>query len=187
MKFKKDSGVAGLTIFLSLVVIIFLTGLLVTIFAIMGGQLQESTYTATVGTANNETLTTVTGTGETLSYSTLRDVVCTLVRVQNSTSGASISSGNYTQSNCVLTSTGGTYNNTNWNVTYTYAYNADNTATYTMNDTTNSIVGAVAWFDIFIVIGAMVTLIFLTVLIIVAIRGSGIMGGNTGMAGVGTA
>ncbi len=45
-----------------------------------------------------------------------------------------------------------------------------------MNDTTAGISGVTDWFDIFIVIGAMVVLILLTVIIITAIRGSGMMG-----------
>ncbi len=95
---KQDKGVAGLTILLSLVVMLFVIGLLVMIFALMGGELQDAT--------------------------------------------------------------------------------TDPTAIQVINDTTSSISSVTDWYDIFIVIGAMVVLILLTVIIIVAIRGSGMMAGS---------
>ena len=93
---KKDKGVAGLTILLSLVTMLFIIGLLVMIFALMGAELQDAT--------------------------------------------------------------------------------TDTTAIDVINDTTVAISSVTDWFEIFIVIGAMVVLILLTVIIITAIRGSGLMG-----------
>lgn len=101
MKFsslKQDKGVAGLTILLSLITMLFVIGLLVMIFALMGGELQTAT--------------------------------------------------------------------------------TDTTAIKVINDTTSSISSVTDWYPIFIVIGAMVVLILLTVIIITAIRGSGMMGGQ---------
>jgi len=101
MKFdnlKQDKGVAGLTILLSLITMLFVIGLLVMIFALMGGELQNAT--------------------------------------------------------------------------------TDGTAIEVINDTTSSISSVTDWYDIFIVIGAMVVLILLTVIIISAIRGSGMMAGS---------
>ena len=95
---RKERGVGGLTIFLSLIVMLFIIGLLIMIFSLMGGELQDAT--------------------------------------------------------------------------------TDTTAIEVINDTTVAISGATDWFDIFIVIGAMVVLILLTVIIIVAIRGSGLMEGS---------
>jgi len=92
---NENKGVAGLTILLSLVVMLFVIGLLVMIFALMGGELQHST--------------------------------------------------------------------------------TDATAIAVINDTTTSISSVTDWFDIFLVIGAMVVLILLTVIIITAIRGSGLI------------
>jgi hypothetical protein len=96
MKYKTDRGVAGLTILLSLIVMLFVIGLIVMIFAIMSSKLQTS-----VG--------------------------------------------------------------------------SDATAIKVINDTGQSISSVTDWFDIFIVIGAMVVLILLTVIIITAIRGSGLV------------
>ena len=99
MKFKTDKGIAGLTILLSLIVMLFVIGLLVMIFTIMSAELQESTTDATA-----------------------IDVI--------NTTGTAISS-------------------------------------------------VVDWYDIFIVIGAMVVLILLTVIIITAIRSSGLVATGT--------
>lgn len=93
---RKDKGVAGLTILLSLVTMLFVIGLIVMIFSIMGGRLQTAT--------------------------------------------------------------------------------TDPTAIQVINDTSTSISTVTDWFDIFIVIGAMVVLILLTVVIITAIRSSGMVG-----------
>ncbi len=51
----------------------------------------------------------------------------------------------------------------------------DTTAIGVINDTTVSISSVTDWFPIFIVIGAMVVLILLTVIIITAIKGSGLI------------
>jgi len=95
MKFKTDNGVAGLTILLSLIVMLFVIGLIVMIFALMSSSLQGAT--------------------------------------------------------------------------------TDATAIAVINDTGQAISSVTDWFDIFIVIGAMVVLILLTVIIITAIRGSGMV------------
>ena len=95
---KTDKGVAGLTILLSLVTMLFVLGLLVMIYALMSGELQDAT--------------------------------------------------------------------------------TDATAIDVINDTGQAISDVTDWFSIFIVIGAMVVLILLTVIIITAIRGSGLMAGG---------
>lgn len=96
MKFGKvDKGVAGLNLFLSLIVMLFVIGLVVMIFALMGGELNDAT--------------------------------------------------------------------------------TDTTAQQVIGNTSDALKSSVDWFDIFIVIGAMVVLILLTVIIIAAIRGSGLI------------
>jgi len=193
---RQDKGVAGLTILLSLVVMLFVIGLLVMIFAIMSGKMQDTDtlYTRSGNTAVvNDTLTTVAETGENFDQYAYRGAVCNAVSsVLNATDGIVISSGNYTQTNCAIAfKTGGTvgFNNTNWKVTYTYNYLEDGSgAVSTINDTGNSIASVTDWFDIFIVIGAMVVLILLTVVIITSIRSSGMVaGGSQGANQVGTA
>jgi hypothetical protein len=95
MKYKTDEGTAGLSILLSLIVMLFIIGLIVMIFSLMGSELMGAT--------------------------------------------------------------------------------TDATSIDVINDTAQSISGVTDWFEIFIVIGAMVVLILLTVIIITAIRSSGMV------------
>lgn len=190
---RRDNGVAGLTILLSVVVTLFIIGLLVAIFAIMGGEMETANYLSTTLTTLNETTSSkVTETPVSFTNAGLRDVVCTVLLVQNRTTGGVIDSANYTVSGCTIryshASASPPFNNSYWNVSYSYTWNADTEATLVMNDTVKGIVGVTDWFDIFIVITAMVVLILLTVIIITAIRSSGmIAGGNNGARDVGTA
>lgn len=92
---KNNKGTAGLTILLSLVVMLFIIGLIVMIFVLMAGELEGAT--------------------------------------------------------------------------------TDADAIQVINDTGNALSGVTDWFNIFIVIGAMVVLILLTVIIITAIRSSGMV------------
>jgi uncharacterized membrane protein len=191
-KFKQDKGVAGLTIMLSIIVMLFVIGLIVMIFSIMGAKLETSTYDTTTGSIANETvtgLTNVSGAGDYLSVSTLRDVTCSLTAVINATSNATVPASNYTTVNCLIYATNGSaYTGQNVKVSYSYTYEADNTATDVMNDTVHSVASSTDWFDIFIVIGAMVVLILLTVIIITAIRSSGMVdGAGSQQNNVGTA
>ena len=178
---KADRGVAGLTILLSLVTMLFVIGLIVMIFALMGGELRNATFTSTTGTTTNETQTgfiNTTGTSAVTNSALLNSVV-TVTAVYNSTDGAVIPTANYTAGTdgALTNATAVTYDGL-VNVSYTYVYDAENTATGVINDTTTSIASVTDWFDIFIVIGAMVVLILLTVIIIVAIRSSGLIEGG---------
>ena len=58
---KKDKGVAGLTILLSLITMLFVIGLLVMIFALMGGELQSATSDTIAGGVINNTTTSIVG------------------------------------------------------------------------------------------------------------------------------
>jgi hypothetical protein len=95
MKFKSDKGTAGLTVLLSLVVMLFIIGLVIMIFSLMSAELQGAT--------------------------------------------------------------------------------TDATAIQVINDTGQAISSVTDWFPLFIVIGSMVVLILLTVIIITAIRSSGMV------------
>lgn len=97
---KNERGVAGLNVLLSVVTLLFVIGLVVMVFSLMGGEL----HNASLDAVGNET-----------------------------------------------------------------------TASQVINDTATSIAGVTTWFPIIIVITAMVVLILLTVMIITAIRGSGLV------------
>lgn len=184
---KQDKGVAGLTVLLSVITMIFVMGLLIAIFSLMGGGLKDATALSASETSGsitqNVVLLTEAGTTLTTCNSATEGTVNAITSVINRT-GASITinPSNYTFSGCKIYSvSGASYNGTTANVTYTFTYAG--TAYEVANDTVSGIGGAVGWFDIFIVITAMVVLILLTVIIITAIRGSGLMVGNTGYAG----
>jgi len=195
---KKDKGVAGLTVLLSLVTMLFIIGLIVMIFALMGSELQDSTYDRTTIAVANETTTIVMNSSidmATVGYNlsvitTRRNPTCTIGIVTNEThSSVTIETTNYTTDNCAITmiANDGAYNNSAWNVSYSYEYDEENSATNVMNDTITGLSDVTNWFGIFIVIGAMIVLILLTVIIITAIRGSGMMGDSGYQGNVGSA
>jgi len=175
MKFKQDRGVAGLTVLLSLITMLFVIGLLVMVFALMGGELADATYDAGTGSLANETIA-FSDTGTDTSVASLTNIALSGVIVINSTGGETVPASNYTVSGGTITATSDSaYVGSNVDVSASYTYDADNTATTTITDTTSSISGVTSWFTIFIVIAAMVVLILLTVIIITAIKGSGLM------------
>lgn len=177
---RQKRGVAGLTILLTLVVFLFVIGLLITIFVLMSGRLADtdSLYIASSGAVVNESLASVDATGEYLAAYTRRDVVCTITTVQNSSDGTVINSGNYTQTNCLLVNATTEFDGYDWNVTYGYTFLADTGAVAVINATSSAIGDTTDWFGIFIVIACMVVLILLTIIIITAIRSSGMIGGG---------
>lgn len=189
-KFKQDKGVAGLTILLSLIVMLFVIGLLVMIFSIMGSKIIDSSRTDTVKTVSGENVTVAyftNATGWTLQSTDTNARNYQITALYNATSSL-LTSGNYTLTGTTLKNATALVGLANVKVNYTYTYDEDNTATGVMNDTVNSVATTTDWFDIFIVIGAMVVLILLTVIIITAIRSSGMVSGAGSQQGtVGTA
>ena len=200
LKLNNDQGVAGLTILLSLVTMLFVIGLLVMIFSLMGGELQDATFTTQTTTNESQNSTTVIAFANSTGYD--------VQNVGEDTDGVSFVGvevwAEYYQSNGSATTTAsyGGYNvsldsTSNWtlstagelrnvttdygfpNVSITYTWLDQNTATDVMNDTVVGISDVTDWFSIFIVIAAMVVLILLTVIIITAIRGSGLMAGGS--------
>jgi hypothetical protein len=91
---------------------------------------QELRDTDTISAANsgfndNETLTTVTEAGENVEAISEPGANCNILIATNSTGGEIISSGNYTTSNnacTILAVSTSTYNNTDWNVSYTFTF-----------------------------------------------------------------
>ena len=177
-KLKTDRGVAGTTVLLSLIVSLFVIGLLVMIFALMGSSLRDASYDATTVAVTNETGAWINSTAYNVStYAANGFTSLTLTHLYNSTDGTVIELANATVSGIGFTNSSSmTWSNVS--ASYTYVYDAENTATEVINETTTAISGATDFFDLFIVIGSMVVLILLTVIIIVAIRNSGMMEGT---------
>ena len=163
---------------LSVVVMLFMIGLIVMIFSLMGAGIRDSStvQASETTTAVDTSVTLVDGAGNTLNDcdGANQGVITSIGEVNNAST--ILTSGNYTFSGCVITATAGAgiWNNTAVsNVTYTYTSAGESWDV--MNDTVAGVSGVTDWFDIFIVIGAMVVLILLTVIIITAIRSSGMV------------
>ena len=182
MKFKslkQDKGVAGLTILLSLIVMLFIIGLIVMVFTLMGAGLRDSdALTAEVSSEVLQTEVNVTSEGVNLTSCAGDHLgTITIASLQESTN-ASVAdlTDDYVIDTCtVATVVGGEYerNETLFNITYTYTYAGESWRV--INETGSAITDVTDWFGIFIVIGSMVVLILLTVIIITAIRGSGMI------------
>jgi flagellar basal body-associated protein FliL len=176
---KQEKGVAGLTILLSLIVMLFVIGLLVMIFSMMGGELRTSDMIQ-AGESETATDTSLVLASEEVTLTDCdnanQGAITSITTVYNDTT--LVDSANYSFYNCTLNLTGGTfpYNESLENATYTYSYAG--TSWTVINDTNDALSDVTDWFSIFIVIGAMVVLILLTVIIIVAIRGSGMISGG---------
>lgn len=185
---KHDKGVAGLTILLSLVTMLFVIGLLVFIFAIMGGEFKDSSSIKASESAT-ATDTSLTLASETVTLtacdSANQGAISSVSAVWNDTTLVDV--GNYTFSGCVLDLSDGDFpfNESLANTTYSYTFAGSGWDV--INDTSGAITNVTDWYDIFIVIGAMVVLILLTVIIITAIRGSGLIAGGQGSGNVGFA
>lgn len=178
---KRDKGVAGLTLLLSVVAMIFIVGFLVMVFAIIGGSLEDNTFDSVTATSVNESLARANTTGVTLTVgsSAFNGVCGSVTQIFNGTGGVSIAVGNITQTGCtVFNATNVAQFGATWLYTYPYTYDANNTATEAIDDTVVALAGVSSWFPIIITISVMVALILLTVVIIVAIRSSGILAGR---------
>ena len=87
---KTDKGVAGLTILLSLVTMLFVIGLIVMIFSLMGGELRDATYTSTSASVTNETGFFLNGTVQSVALVTAQDFGTFAITQVYSVDGASI-------------------------------------------------------------------------------------------------
>lgn len=136
-------GQLGFELLKPVVVIVLVLIVLGVIFVVVAFTLTDMDVlkTSTSASTSNETLTTVTETGEYLTVSNYRDVVCTVGIVTNATGGGTIPAGNYTVSNCNLLYSGDEagFNNSNWNVSYTYVYNADGEETQFKGNATSGL------------------------------------------------
>ena len=177
---KQKKGQAGLNLFLTIIAMIFVIGIIIMSFALTSSQLlsSDSSFTRTDTTTVNTEGNYMNGTLDVfnLDKASLNGVLCSVSLINNGTDN--ISSGNYTISNCQITQTTVEYENQTWYTNYTYTYLARNEVSEVINESNIAISGAVDWFSIFITIAAVVTLILLIVLIIVSLRGAGLMGGG---------
>ena len=147
----------------------------------MSGQISSTdTIEASEGPYSiaNETITWLNTTPKTTltTCGTHPNGVATVLFVTNASNSSNLCTpNNYTVSRCSLIQIGvSNFNGTSINVSYTYTYSG--VAFKVINDTSTEIAEVTDWFGIIIVISAMVVLILLTVIIISAIRGTGLVG-----------
>ena len=178
MKKLNKKGVAGLNIFLGVIVMLFMIGLIVMVFTIAGNKLSDNVGYDTSGSVTQGDLD-CTG-GGTLTAcaaaSGAKNVVAS--SVINASDGTAVGSGNYTISGCVIANATSTFAGNTWNVTYTYDYWSN--VGDIVNETTDAIAGSTDWFGTFIVLAALVVLILMVVLIVTSIRGTSYVGGGEG-------
>ena len=178
---KKAQTGTGLDVFLSVIAMIFVIGIIIMAFILVGtGMMESDTAFSRTGAIalNNESHYMNSTIGSFVLNDTLRSVRCSVSTIYNGTE--LMTASNYTITNCLVTEVGSSFANETWNVSYTYTYEAPNDASRVINATTLSIAGASDWFGIFIVISAVVVLILLIVMIVISLRQGGLMGGQGG-------
>jgi len=165
-------GQVGLDVAKNVMLVLMIIGVLAFAMIIVLASVNNSDVASTSsGTLQNqETLATVTETGEDLTVSTLPDVACSLLSVTNASSGTTIPASNYTQTNCNLAFTIGDVlgiNNSNWNVTYSYTYNSfDRTSGNVTGGVASFFSNTTTWFSLL----AIVVIILIISIVILAVN-----------------
>lgn len=110
------------------------------------------------GNVTNETLTTVTESGEILSSNANANCIASVEIVINASSNTEIDSTNFTVTGCTVSvsSDDSIFNNTDWNVTYSFTFGGQ--AFISANDTLVGI-GTFADFFTIIVLAVVITIV----------------------------
>jgi len=158
-----------------IILTILIVGILLGTGFLVFNELKNQTDDYTI-TITDETLTSVTETGKYVDYNyTTSSIDCfngvTFSAVENATGGETIAAGNYTTTtNGLIQSIGGSYNNTNWNVTYSYAHGREGCSAI---ETTTDAIGVIpSWLTIIIII-TIVGILLVIVFRVLPIAGKG--------------
>lgn len=131
----------------TVVMVVGLVFLLLATFAYINVKSGDSFSTETTTLKNNDSVGPITDIRATsLSVAGLRNVACDTATVVVNASGEAIASGNYTQSGCTITATtkihySPGYNNSKWNITYSYTHDLESIASNITNDSSTEIAG----------------------------------------------
>lgn len=185
MKFsRKEKGIAGLNVLMSVVSMLFMIGIIVMVFIVAGDKLTTEIGDRSSGSVSNETiaLLNLTAVSTTVAVLDCGEFTDSTILVTNETTGELVESANYTESGGYFTST--TSNTdyispTNVNVSGSYTYCGEGTAALSIYKTTQAIDDTTDWFSTFIVLAALVVMVLLVVIIINSIKGSNLGGDNT--------
>ncbi|RPI76042.1 MAG: hypothetical protein EHM47_00965 [Ignavibacteriales bacterium] len=135
------------------VITLILIGLLLGIGIFILSSIENTVDETTSATATQEVLTQaelIAGTE--LDGSAYRDGSCGTVSIQNGTSGATLTAGNYTQTDCLIVNTTSDYVDSSWYVNYTITYSADTQASTAINQTIGGIGDFADWIPIIVVV-----------------------------------
>jgi len=123
MKYKTDKGVAGLTILLSLVVMLFVIGLLVMIFSIMGSKMSDATYEETTVTVGLEDVGLLAdNTGYLLDTRSARNFRGAIITTLYNNTNEALGVGNVTLTGYTLNAVSNTTGLADVFINYTYIY-----------------------------------------------------------------
>ena len=168
---KGQTGIENAPAVVLIVGLVFLTMATIALIGQKYGDALDVDNTAF--SASNETLTTVTETGEYLTLNSQENAVCTIGIITNATDGVIINSGNYTQTNCNLAFKGDTtgFNNTNWNVSYTGTYSLQTTASNATSDLETTIADNTSIAGIILTISLVGIVLTILIGVFVGVRG----------------
>jgi len=139
-------------IVLTLIIIGVLFGAGLYVLSEFSGKVVE---TLTVDVANETTTSIVNETGVSLSASIAKDVSCTVTSVINAINNTIFTSGNYTSdaSACTITYAGvGTFNDTLWNVSYTFSATNATAASAGIGNASQGIGDLAGWIPIIVIV-----------------------------------
>lgn len=141
----------------ALILAVLILGLTLVIGIFILANLQSGLRTDANGNFVNETLITVTETGESITGASLFNcAISGTIIATNATSGTVIPASNYTISGCLIrySSPGNSqgFNNSNWNVSGSYTYRADNAATNASGQSVTSLSNGTPWLTIIIIV-----------------------------------
>ncbi len=173
-------GVVGLETSKGVLVALMVLGVFGFVVIIALNSLSDSEAARSSGerTILGETLTAVSEGGQNFSAFTEANAACSIITLTNTT-GVTIPSDNFTQSNCnvAFSSINGTqFNNTDWIVNYTYSYNQFATINNNLSNGTETFFGnATTWFSLL----AVVVIILIVSIVIFAVNRFGDSAGGT--------
>ena len=180
---RKDKGIAGLDILLGVVILIFILGIILFVFATLGGTAETTawddktsapfTNLTTDRAINNTNCANVTG----INSRIYRGCILTITQMNNWSTGDQINPPNYTiMADCSLCLGPGItngVNNSKWNASGYYTYLADTAQSKDINRTTSSLNSTTSYMNIIIVLVVLVVLSLLVTLILSSLRGTG--------------
>lgn len=168
-------GVLGLDTVKAVMLVLLTLGILlvvsVLILTLLGNSAENAEIKKT-GSGTNETITLNASVTDYLAPVYLRNCEATVAYISNNSNVASIlTSGNYTQSGCGITSTSAAslYEGQTVNVTYTYTYNSNNT-NMVVTQTTKGAGVFFTYAPTFFILLAVVVLILIIAIVIVAVQ-----------------